>query len=130
MCTQCALSALGRRRVLSFVKWSLPPSGRVRLSAAGLIFRQQHNWLAAESLDIRICTRVTCLLCFPLCHRYCKANRVAIGVVLFANWCFLEYMVFVEVLDIISRFLLGAHCIQGFRLYVSPLYSTVSLMEA
>ena len=123
-CTLSALSALGRRRVPCFVKWSLPPSGRVRLSVAGLVFQRQHNWIA-ELSDIRICNQVTCQLCFPLCHRSSKANRVAICVVLFANWCLFGYMYFgvVESLGIIPGFLY-TYCNLGFRLHIPLVFDS------
>ncbi|PRQ39256.1 hypothetical protein RchiOBHm_Chr4g0423141 [Rosa chinensis] len=129
VCTLSALSALGRRRVPCFVKWSLPPSGRVRLSVAGSL-RRQHSRKAVLKLTIMLrCNRVTYRVIFPLCHRYVKANRVA-SRALFASWCFFEYMYYVEIPDIISGHTLDAYCNQGFRLNVPPVYSTVSLIKA
>ena len=131
ICTLCASSALGRRRIVCLVKWSQPPSGRMKLSVVGFILRRQHS-RKAVLLDIKICKRVTYILIFPLCHRCDKANRVASCVVLFASWCLFEYMYFgvVVSLDIISGVLLSTYCNLRFRLYVLPLYSTVSLMKA
>ena len=130
LCTLCAFFTLGRWRGFCLVKWSHPPSGRMKLSVVGFSIRRQHS-RKAGLVDIRICNRVTYLLIFPLCHRCDKANRVAISVVLFASWCLLEYMYFevVESLGIIPGFL-SAYCNLGFRLHVPPLYSTVSLMKA
>ena len=51
---------------------------------------------------------------FPLCHRFVKANKVA-NDALSANWYMLEYVTL---------------CSLGFRLYVLPLYSMVSLIKA
>ena len=43
LCTLCALSALGRWRIVCFIKWSQPPSGRMKLSVVGFILRRQHD---------------------------------------------------------------------------------------
>ncbi|PRQ55035.1 hypothetical protein RchiOBHm_Chr1g0320181 [Rosa chinensis] len=68
-CTRCALSALGWRRVPCFVKWSLPPSGRVRLHATGWRFKWQHD-RKAGSMEITLCCiKVAVRVIFPLCHR-------------------------------------------------------------
>ncbi|XP_062006577.1 uncharacterized protein LOC133723712 [Rosa rugosa] len=128
-CTLCALSALGWRRVPCFVKWSLPPSGRVRLLATGWRFKWQHD-RKVGSMEITLCCiKVADRVIFPLCHRW-EANRTVCRA-FFASWCGLEYKFLVESShEFFSGCTLVAYCNLGFRHNVPPLYSPVSLMKA
>ncbi|PRQ57700.1 hypothetical protein RchiOBHm_Chr1g0351211 [Rosa chinensis] len=113
--TLCALSALARRRVPCFVKWSQPPSGRMKLSVTEIVFRWQHSGKADRNSKLWL--RVSKI--FLVCHHLCKANRVA-NDALFANWCSLEYIFSVETLVMISGCSLYAYCNLGFKYHVPP----------
>ena len=60
-----------------------------------------------------------------VCRHYIQAIEDVICALL-AIWCLLEYFVVIETIDFIS---IGSHRNMGFRLYVPPLYSAVSLMD-
>ena len=121
LCTLCAWSALGRWRVL--VKWTQPPSDRMKHSVADLFSKRQHS----GKTDLIVLSYFIGVI-FPVCHRNCKAIEVACCATL-ANWCLFEYKFIVETPDIISGSSLETHCNMGLRLYVPPLYS-VSLIKA
>ncbi|PRQ26482.1 hypothetical protein RchiOBHm_Chr6g0295101 [Rosa chinensis] len=106
--TQCALSGLARR--LSVIKWTNPPSGRMKQKVTRYDSMRKHGRKAVLFVMMLLSSRVI----FPLCHRFVKVNRVT-NRTLFANWCMLEYI---------------TYCNMGFRLYVPPLYSMVSLIKA
>ena len=67
-------------------------------------------------------------LIFPVCRLYCKADGVASDAMP-AKWRGVEYMNLVEALTIIVRNSPYVYCDLGFRHYVPPLYSFVSLMK-
>ncbi|PRQ58323.1 hypothetical protein RchiOBHm_Chr1g0358041 [Rosa chinensis] len=117
-CTHCALSALGWQRVPCFVKWSLPPSGRMKLGATGGIFRWQHDRKAVRMVFMLGCIRFADPVFFPLCHCW-EANRT-VRSVFFASWCDFEYNCLVESVDSCSGCTLGVYCNLGFRLFVPP----------
>ncbi|PRQ52046.1 putative HAD-like domain, mitochondrial PGP phosphatase [Rosa chinensis] len=91
MHTLCALSSLARRRTVCLIKWTQPPSGRMKLSVAGVISVRQHSGKTMLFVMMFLRYRVI----FPVCHGYVKANGVAFRA-LFANWCLLEYIDLVE----------------------------------
>ncbi|PRQ39215.1 hypothetical protein RchiOBHm_Chr4g0422711 [Rosa chinensis] len=109
MYTQRVLSVLMSRRVPCFVKWLQPPSDMMKLSVTGSILRWQHSgkvgilgiWLHVSSI-------------FPVYHHNCKANGVA-NDALFAKWCLLEYIGYIENPDIILGCSLETYCNVGFR---------------
>ncbi|PRQ39664.1 hypothetical protein RchiOBHm_Chr4g0427731 [Rosa chinensis] len=115
MHTQCALSGLTRQQAICMIKWTQSPSGRMKRSVARFTSMRQHSGKAVLFVMMFFCDRVI----FPVCHRYVKANRVAIGA-LFANWCLLEYIDFVGAFGIISRDSLDIYCNLGFKLHVPP----------
>ena len=104
------------------VKWTQPPSGRMKRSVAGLFSSRQHSGKASL-----IALSHSSSVIFPVCHHNCKAIEVASCATL-ANRCLFEYMTLVETLDIISGRSLETHCNMGLRLYVPSLYS-VSLIK-
>ncbi|PRQ38346.1 hypothetical protein RchiOBHm_Chr4g0412841 [Rosa chinensis] len=86
----------------------------MKLSITSNTFRCQHSGkVDLSGLWLRVS------IIFRVCRQNCKAN-----VALFAKWCLLEYVGYVETLDIIS----GGSCTMGFRHNVPSLYSTVSLI--
>ena len=108
--TQCALSSLMWRRVVG--KWTLPPSGRMKLRATG-----SSGWLHSGKAELFGYLWLYFGMIFPVCRLYCKAVGVASGAIP-TNWRVLEYMNLVETLAIIARRSLDAYCILGFRHYV------------
>ena len=114
LCTLSALFALGRQRVT--VKWTLPPSGRMKHRATG-----NSGWLHSEKAELIGDLWLYMGMIFLVCRLYCKADGVA-SYAIPAKWCCLEYMTFVETLAIIVRGSLDAYCNLGFRQYVPPLY--------
>ena len=120
--TQCALSALVWRWVV--IKWTLPPSGRMKRRATG-----SSGWLHSEKAELIGFLWLCFDMIFPVCRLYCKVVGVASCAIL-VNWRMLEYMNLVETLAIIARRSLDAYCNLGFKHYVLPLYSFVSLMKA
>ncbi|XP_024189368.1 uncharacterized protein LOC112193453 [Rosa chinensis] len=123
LCTLSAVSGLGRWQASCIVKWLQPPSGRMKPSVTEFIFRWQHS--GKVGIISLLWLRVSII--FPVCRQNCKANGVA-NCALFASWCVIEYTLLVETSDIISECSLKASYYLGFRLYVPPLYSMVSLM--
>ncbi|PRQ38386.1 hypothetical protein RchiOBHm_Chr4g0413331 [Rosa chinensis] len=80
LCTLCAFSALGWRRLPCSCKWLLPLSNRGNLSVTGCSVRWQHNGKAVHMVVMLCCSRVADQVIFPLCLRCItavKANRVA-----------------------------------------------------
>ncbi|PRQ25197.1 hypothetical protein RchiOBHm_Chr6g0280951 [Rosa chinensis] len=108
-----AMSALGRRRVPYFVKWSQPLSGRMKLSVTELYFQWQHT-RKADSIGY---SWLQVSIIFSVCHHNCKANGVARRA-LFAKGCMLECIFIDETLVIISGGSLEAYCNLGLRHYV------------
>lgn len=110
--TLSALSGLVRWCVV--VKWTLPPSGRMKHRAAG-----SSGWLHSKKVvligDLWLCFD----LIFPVCRLYYKADDIA-KYAIPANLRKLEYMNFVETFAIIARSSLDAYYILGFRFYVPP----------
>ena len=117
VCTLCAWFALVRRCV---VKWTYPPSGKMKLSVVRYCSVRQHSGKA-------ILIALWHCIIFPVCHHLCKANRVAVCA-LFANWCMLEYISFVETLVIIQEVLFMLHVNWGLGIMSPPLYYEVSLL--
>ncbi|PRQ39396.1 hypothetical protein RchiOBHm_Chr4g0424711 [Rosa chinensis] len=97
------------------VKWTQAPSGRMKRSVDGVTSVRQHSGKAMLFVNMLLRDRII----FPVCHCYVKVNRVVIRA-LFANWCLLEYIDFVETLGIISGCSLDAYYNLGFRLHVPP----------
>ncbi|KAL6146297.1 hypothetical protein ACLB2K_056980 [Fragaria x ananassa] len=109
--TQSVVIASLRQRVLCLVKWSQPLFDRVKSS---------HNGKA----DIHSLLWLHMSFSFLLCrHVLCKANRV-VNDTLFANLLLLECICCVRSPNIVFR----CSCIMGFRLYVPPLYSAISVI--
>lgn len=102
MCTPSDLSTLGRRRFPCFMKWSLLPSDRVKLSFVGYFLRRQHSGKTVF-LVIMLCVSQ---VFFLVCRRYIKVNKLA-NRALFANRCLVEYMFIVDNFNIISIRILG-----------------------
>lgn len=108
-----ALYGLVRRCVV--VKWTLPPSGRMKRRAAG-----SFDWLHSRKAEL-ICDLWLCfgLSFWYICHIYCKTDGIA-KCVIPANWRKLEYMTLVHTLTSIARCSLDAYYFLGFRIYVPP----------
>ena len=100
-------------------KWKLPPSGKMKC-VDGISVRQHRRKVILS--DLLSHSGGFSLL---ICRHYIQAIEDAICALL-AIWCLLEYFVVIETIDFIS---ICSHCNMGFRLYVPPLYSTVSLMD-
>ena len=121
LCTLCALSALVRRCAL--VKWSQPPSGRMKHRAT-----RSPGWLHSEKAELIGKLWLCFSIIFLVCRLYCKAAGIAYD----ANpaiWRLFEYMFLEESPAIIARHSLEAYCFLGFRHYVPPMYSVVSLLK-
>ena len=115
---QRTMFVLIRRRVPCFVKWSQPPSGKMKLGVTGY-----SRWHHSRKAD-RYCNLWLCMSgIFPVCRQNCKANGVA-NDALFAKWCLLECIDFVDMPNVN----LGCSYSMGFRHNVPPLYSEVALM--
>jgi hypothetical protein len=113
------LFASRRRWSFCLLKWKLPPSGKMKCVDG--IFVRQHRRKVILS-DLLSHSGGFSLL---ICRHYIQAIEDAICALL-AIWCLLEYFVVIETTDFISD---CSHCNMGFRLYVPPLYSTVSLID-
>lgn len=130
LCTQSVWSALVRWQFGSMIKWTQPPSGRMKRSVSGFISGQQHSRKAGLTILLHSVSFI-----FPVCHRYCKAIEVASDALvssysLLAIWCLLEYIDLVETTVIISGSSLDTYCNLRFRQHVLLLYSIVSLIKA
>lgn len=110
-----------RRR--DILQWTLPPSGMMKCRAT-----RNFGWLHSRKVELIGDLWLCFGMFFSVCRLYCKADGIA-SCAIFANvnWCKLEYMKLVETLAIIVSRSLYANL--GFRHYVSPLYSIVSLMK-
>lgn len=119
--TLCAWFALVRWCTL--VKWSQPPSGRMKCRAT-----ESFGWLHSEKAELIGNLWLCFSMIFLICRLYCKAVGIAFNAIP-AKWRLFEYMFLVETLAIIVRRSLDAYCNLGFRHYVPPLYSIVSLIK-
>lgn len=109
------------------IKWLLPPGVRMKKKAIRPLFG--YYWLQNE--EIKLLNILICLLvgwCFFGGSCYFKTDRVAVWA-LSVNRRKLEYMYFMETLAIIVGISPYALFVLGFRLYVPPLYSAISLMD-
>ena len=111
--TLCAWSALVRGCAL--VKWSQPPSGKMKRRATG-----SSGWLHSEKAELIDKLWFGFGMIFLVCRLYCKAISIVSDAIL-AKWCLFEYIFLLETLAIIARHTLDAYCNLGFSHYVPPL---------
>ena len=112
--TQCALSGLAGCRTIILIKWTQPPSGRMKHRATGI-----SGWLHSRKVALISNLWPYFGMVFPICRLSCKADGIA-NCAIPAKWCLLEYMNFVETPAIIARGSLDEYCNLGFRHYVPP----------